>query len=135
VGRGDPRQILLIEDDAWIRSFLRELLSDEGYVVIEAADGATGLRLADQQLPEVVLLDVAMPDFTGLDVLHGLKRMARTRDIPVIIHTAWPAVLTPADMSAVSSVLDKPTDVTTLLAAIRGAIGTGRSRSRTPVRS
>src|SRR5438067_2487108 len=75
----EPLRVLIIEDDAWIRSFIREVLADEGYVVIEAADGGTGLRLADQHNPDVVLLDLAMPEFTGVDVLHGLKRMARTR--------------------------------------------------------
>src|SRR5207237_7568793 len=71
----DPLRVLVIEDDAWIRSFVREVLVEEGYVVIEAADGGTGLRLADQHSPDVVLLDLAMPEFTGVDVLHGLKRL------------------------------------------------------------
>jgi CheY-like chemotaxis protein len=125
-----PRRILLIEDDAWIRTFLRDVLSDEGYVVIEAADGRTGLRLAFEESPDVVLLDLAMPEFTGMDVLHGLKRIPRTRTIPVLIHSAYAAVLTPADVASVAGVLAKPTDVATLLTAIHDAAGSGKPRAR-----
>ncbi len=129
------RRVLLIEDDAWIRTFLRDVLSDEGYVVIEAADGRTGLRLAFEELPDVVLLDLAMPEFTGMDVLHGLKHLPRTRAIPVLILSAYGAVLAASDASSVAGVLAKPTDVPTLLAAIRNAAGSGKTRARgAPVR-
>jgi len=73
--------------------------------VIEAADGKTGLNLAFEHCPDIVLLDLAMPEFTGMDVLHGLQRMQRTRTIPVIVLSAYAAVLAPADASAVASVL------------------------------
>jgi CheY-like chemotaxis protein len=125
-----PRRILLIEDDAWIRTFLRDVLSDEGYAVIEAADGRTGLRLAFEESPDVVLLDLAMPEFTGMDVLHGLKRIPRTRAIPVLIHSAYAAVLSAADVASVAGVLSKPTDVATLLTAIQNAVGAGKPRTR-----
>jgi CheY-like chemotaxis protein len=127
---GQPRRVLLIEDDAWIRTFLRDVLSDEGYVVIEAADGRTGLRLAFEEGPDVVLLDLAMPEFTGMDVLHGLKHLPRTRAIPVLILSAYAAVLSASDASSVAGVIAKPTDVPTLLAAIRDAVGSGKPRAR-----
>jgi CheY-like chemotaxis protein len=133
---GRPRRVLLIEDDAWIRTFLRDVLSDEGYLVIEAADGRTGLRLAFEESPDVVLLDLAMPEFTGMDVLHGLKHLPRTRAIPVLILSAYGAVLGAADLASVAGVLAKPTDVPTLLAALQKAAGSGKTRARsTPVRS
>jgi CheY-like chemotaxis protein len=133
---GRRRRVLLIEDDAWIRTFLRDVLADEGYAVIEAADGRTGLRLAFEESPDVVLLDLAMPEFTGMDVLHGLKHLPRTRAIPVLILSAYGAVLGASDLSSVAGVLAKPTDVPTLLTALRKAAGSGRTRARgTPVRS
>src|SRR5438309_6532229 len=127
---GRPRRVLLIEDDAWIRTFLRDVLSDEGFVVIEAADGKTGLNLAFEHCPDIVLLDLAMPEFTGMDVLHGLQRMQRTRTIPVIVLSAYAAVLAPADASAVASVLAKPTDIPVLLEAIRDAVKSGAAKLR-----
>jgi CheY-like chemotaxis protein len=119
-----PRQrVLLIEDDAWIRTFLRDLLFEEGYDVVEAADGKTGLRLAFEEEPSVVVLDLAMPEVTGTDVLHGLKRIPRTRDIPVVVVSAYAGVLAASDASSVASVHVKPLDVDALLAAIRDATG------------
>ena len=133
---GRPRRVLLIEDDAWIRTFLRDVLTDEGYVVIEAADGRTGLRLAFEEGPDVVLLDLAMPEFTGMDVLHGLKHLPRTRAIPVLILSAYSAVLAASDLASVAGVLGKPIDVPTLLTALRNAVGSGKARARgAPVRS
>jgi DNA-binding response OmpR family regulator len=125
---GHPCRILVIEDDAWIRSFLRDVLTDEGYVVIEAADGKTGLRLAVEEPPDVVLLDLAMPEITGMDVLHGLKRIQRTSAIPVLILSAYAAVLARTDVGSVAGVHTKPLDVATLLAAIRDAVGPAEPR-------
>jgi CheY-like chemotaxis protein len=77
-----------------------------------------------------------MPEFTGMDVLHGLKRIPRTRAIPVLILSAYAAVLAPSDVAAAAGVLAKPTDVPTLLEAIRNALGSGKPRARaTPVGS
>jgi DNA-binding response OmpR family regulator len=117
----DPRhkRVLLIEDDAWIRTFLRDLLSDEGYGVVEAADGRTGLRVATEACPDLVLLDLAMPEFTGVDVLYGLKRSARTRSVPVLILSAFPGVLPDRDAALVAGVITKPIETGKLLASIR----------------
>ena len=125
---GHPGRILVIEDDAWIRTFLRDVLTDEGYSVIEAADGKTGLRLAVEEPPDVVLLDLAMPEITGMDVLHALKRIPRTSAIPVLILSAYAAVLAPTDAESVAGVHTKPLDVATLLAAIRDALGPDEPR-------
>src|SRR5438309_12075510 len=61
------KRVLIIEDDGWIRRFMRDMLTDEGYEVIEAADGRTGIRLVADYAPGVVLLDVAMPDLPAVD--------------------------------------------------------------------
>lgn len=117
-----PRRVLLVEDDAWIRTFLRDVLLDAGYVVLEAADGRTGLRLAEQEHPHLLLLDLAMPEFTGLDVLTQLARNADTRDIPVLVLSAYVNLLELREAGPVAGVLSKPIDVSELLQAVENTL-------------
>src|SRR5260370_12983761 len=119
----DRKLVLVVEDDAWIRTFMRDVLCDEGYDVLEAADGRTGLRLAEENSPSVVLLDVAMPEFTGVDVLRHLRSKRRTRTLPVVVVSAYSRVLPAHDEASVSSILIKPFQVEKLLDTIRHAIG------------
>ena len=123
-----PR-ILLAEDDAWIRTFLRDALSDEGYEVLEAADGMTAVRVARERLPDLVLLDVAMPEFTGVDVLHALRQARTTRALPVLFLTAYGRVLSEQDANSAVAVLNKPIDVEALLAAVRRSVPASNFKS------
>jgi two-component system, OmpR family, response regulator MtrA len=78
-------RLLFIEDDDEIRLALRLALEDEGYVVDEAADGRSGLAAFDRAEPDLVLVDLRLPDVQGFDVVRGL----RSRSIvPIIIVTA-----------------------------------------------
>ena len=81
---GAPR-ILVVDDDESIRTLLRRLLTTEGYAVDEAPDGLTALGKVASHPPDLLLLDVMMPDLDGLEVLEGLRR---TSDVPVILLTA-----------------------------------------------
>jgi DNA-binding response OmpR family regulator len=77
--------LLFIEDDDQIRLALRLALEDEGYAVVEAADGRTGLAAFDKDEPDLVLVDLRLPDIQGFDVV----RTIRARSIvPIIIVTA-----------------------------------------------
>ncbi|MCX6532546.1 MAG: response regulator transcription factor [Actinobacteria bacterium] len=79
------QKLLFIEDDHHIRAALRLALEDEGYEVIEAADGMTGLAAFDANTVELVLLDLRLPDMSGFDVC----RILRTKSlVPIIIVTA-----------------------------------------------
>ena len=119
----EPRKrVLVVEDDGWIRGFMRDLLVDEGYAVLEAADGRTAIRLASELLPDALLLDVVMPDCNGVAVLRNLRSQRRTRCLPVIVLSAYPRMLTPESATSVLCVLGKPFDVDVLLAAVRRAV-------------
>jgi CheY-like chemotaxis protein len=85
---GLSRAILLVDDDPVARYLLRELIGDVPYAVVEAADGAEGLRVAKAERPAVVFLDLVMPGMLGADVLDALKADPATRPIPVIIYTS-----------------------------------------------
>jgi DNA-binding response OmpR family regulator len=81
-------RVLVIDDEAPIRLLCRVNLEAEGMDVLEAADGTTGLDLARDQQPDVVLLDVMMPGLDGWRVAEELLDDDRTRGIPIIFLTA-----------------------------------------------
>ncbi|MEW6379614.1 MAG: response regulator [bacterium] len=81
-------KVLIIDDQEISRYLLKGLLADTRYRVIEATGGQEGLRLAASEQPQVIFLDLIMPEMDGFEVLDRLKADPATRDIPVIIVTA-----------------------------------------------
>src|SRR5579871_5623264 len=79
-----PR-ILLVEDELPIRRFVRTLLSGEGYHVEEATDGKQAIRFATQQPPDLIILDLGLPDSDGIEILRQLREWSQA---PVIILSA-----------------------------------------------
>ncbi len=77
--------LLFIEDDDAIRVALKLALEDEGYEVVEAPDGHTGLTLFDEHEPDLVLLDLRLPDMSGFEVCRQLRAASI---VPIIIVTA-----------------------------------------------
>jgi signal transduction histidine kinase/CheY-like chemotaxis protein len=82
------QRVLIVDDSEVERYALRQFLSTGLYEVIEAQGGYEGLRLARQSHPDVIFLDLAMPDIHGLEVLKMLKAIDETRSIPVILFTS-----------------------------------------------
>ncbi|MFA6245868.1 MAG: response regulator [Mucilaginibacter sp.] len=82
------KTILLIEDNNDIRENTCELLELEGYKVILALNGKSGLALAREYLPDLVLCDIMMPEANGYEVLNELQANVSTRFIPFIFLTA-----------------------------------------------
>ena len=81
-------RVLVVDDDPAAVEFLRGMLAPIGFTVLRAYGGAEGIALARAKLPEVILLDLMMPEVSGFDVVAALKGDARTRDIPILIVTA-----------------------------------------------
>lgn len=77
--------ILIAEDDDDIRSLLRLYLEGEGYRVLEASDGAAALRLAREEIPDMAVLDVMMPEMNGFELTQALRKYS---DIPILILSA-----------------------------------------------
>jgi adenylate cyclase len=106
-----PTRILLVEDDADQRERVRAWLQDQEWIVQEAADGREALALLKDGKPDVILLDLMMPEMDGFAVVAALQKETRWRDIPVIVITAHD--LDPKDRerlnSGVQSVLVKET--------------------------
>jgi CheY-like chemotaxis protein len=79
------KRILLVEDDRFLRRACEGSLRQRGYTVFAAVDGEEGLRLAQAEAPDLILLDMLMPKVNGLEALRALKADERTRPIPVLI--------------------------------------------------
>jgi DNA-binding response OmpR family regulator len=86
--RSEQAKVLVIDDEAPIRLLCRVNLEAEGMKVFEAADGQTGLRLAREEVPAVILLDVMMPGLDGWQVAAELLDDEVTRSIPIVFLTA-----------------------------------------------
>ncbi|HEY3787699.1 MAG TPA: response regulator transcription factor [Urbifossiella sp.] len=84
---GQPR-ILIIEDERGLTQTLSWYFNREGFETIVAHDGAEGLRKAQSQLPDAVLLDLMLPTMNGLDICKELRSGERTKSIPIIMTTA-----------------------------------------------
>ena len=80
-----PTRILTIEDENDIRRFLRTTLGANGITVIEAETGKAGLQKASSQTPDIILLDLGLPDMDGMDIIRQLREWGRT---PIIVLSA-----------------------------------------------
>ena len=83
-----PKRVVYIEDEPEMIDLVRLILGRRGYSVIGADGGRAGLELIHKELPDLVLLDLMMPDMDGWDVYHQLKSEEISRNIPVIVITA-----------------------------------------------
>lgn len=77
--------VLIIEDEAIVAEIYGLALERSSYRVLKAIDGADGLRVAAEALPDFIFLDIRMPKMSGVEVLRGLAANATTRDIPVVM--------------------------------------------------
>jgi CheY-like chemotaxis protein len=110
---------LIIDDDEWIRSLIAEALNEDGFDVEQASDGVEGLALAQQCLPDIVLLDLSLPRRSGVEVLRALKEEHPTREIPVLIISAYALVGLSRELDDADGVVHKPFDLDKLLDRVR----------------
>lgn len=80
-------KILLIEDEEMLANMYETKFKNEGYDIKKALDGETGLKMALEDKPDVILLDIIMPKLDGFSVLRALKENAKTKDVPVVLLT------------------------------------------------
>ncbi len=81
------KKILFIEDEAALQKTLTDVLEQEGYKVLGALDGETGLNMAKTENPGLILLDLVLPKMHGFEVLKLLKEDETTKNIPIIVLT------------------------------------------------
>jgi len=84
----DKKRIVCIEDEPETTNLVKLILARDGYEVLGANGGEEGLVLVREELPDLILLDLMMPDMDGWQVYQHLKEDENTREIPVIVVTA-----------------------------------------------
>lgn len=121
------QKILIIDDEWTIQLALQARLSAHGFSVQLASDGPSGLLAAQQYRPDVILLDLRMPDMDGFEVLRRLRSAPETSSIPVIILTAniQDSVKQQARSAGGARFLTKPFESKDIINAILAATSKG----------
>jgi UDP-3-O-acyl N-acetylglucosamine deacetylase len=134
-GKTAEKKILVVDDEDRVRESIREILSDEGYRVIEASDGTKVLDLIKSERPNLVLLDIWMPQVDGIGLLKDIKKQEPNLNVIMIsghgnIHTA----VTATKLGAFDFI-EKPLSLDGLLLTVQRALGEsagGESRTSKP---
>ena len=120
------KTVLVVENEEDIRFALATVLNHDGYHVVEAENGASGVEVAQRVLPDLVLMDIRMPRMNGVEATERLRADERTRDIPVVAVTGELRAGTPEAKRAEGlfhSIIWKPVTPTKLVQHVHGIIG------------
>ena len=122
------KTILIVEDEEAVRELEKFILEQVGYEVMEARDGLEGLTKAEFKKPDLILLDLMMPDVSGGRMFDEMKRHPATEGIPIVVVTGKPdAHQIFDDQIGPDNVIMKPFEAETLLAQIEAHIGGPRA--------
>ncbi|HEV8311730.1 MAG TPA: response regulator [Burkholderiaceae bacterium] len=115
------KTILIVEDNAKNMKLARDLLQAKGYATLEATGGEQGVALALAHQPDLVLMDIQLPDINGIEAFARIRADARTAHVPVV---AFTASVTPTDRNRITQAgfngfVSKPIELKEFLATIR----------------
>ncbi|KPK09480.1 MAG: hypothetical protein AMJ64_00210 [Betaproteobacteria bacterium SG8_39] len=113
--------VLIVEDNDKNMKLARDVLQAKGYSTLEAVTGEDGVRIAKEQCPDLVLMDIQLPGISGIDALKALRSDAQTAKIPV---AALTASVTPTDRSQIAAAgfdafLSKPINLKEFLETVK----------------
>ena len=114
------KRILVVEDDRLSLIVLRQLLTAQGYEILQSSEGWDGIHRARNEQPDLIVMDIKLPDISGLDAILILKKDGQTKNIPIIAVTAF---VTPADKadalrSGCDAYIAKPVNIKNLLGTV-----------------
>jgi DNA-binding response OmpR family regulator len=112
--------LLVVEDDEELRKMYRSALAVAGFLVREAADGLSALTTLDREPVDLVVLDLGLPDISGLVIIQDIAAQAHTRHVPVLVVTGSTEKLDHLD---VACVLRKPISPDALVTAVLKCLG------------
>ena len=87
MGQSNRKKILIADDESSVRSLVKKLLG-KNYIVVEASDGEEAVKVAVNEKPDFILMDILMPKMDGLTACYAIKRNQATKEIPVVMLTA-----------------------------------------------
>lgn len=116
------RLVLVVDDEAAIRTLVNEFLTEEGYQVMTATNGRAALETLASWRPNVILLDLMMPEMDGWTFLARQQADPQLVEIPVIVMSAKHNFTGHAKQLATTAVLAKPFDIEQMLALVKGLI-------------
>lgn len=122
------KTVLVVDDDPDAREFLTTVLADNGYDSITAQDGTEALKMIDETVPDLVTLDIAMPEKSGVSVYRKLREDDRLKDVPVIIITGisddfQKFISSRRQVPPPNAYLSKPVDHAEFLALVKKLLG------------
>jgi DNA-binding response OmpR family regulator len=118
-----PKNVLVVDDDNAVTKLLDGLLSDKGYNVLVANDGLDGMVQVRKNKPDLIILDIMMPEINGYDVCRDLKFDARFKHIPIIVLTSREQELDPRIGQLMGiDYMHKPLDTKLLLEKVQTAL-------------
>jgi DNA-binding response OmpR family regulator len=120
------KKVLIIEDELALQKTLSEVLAQEGYLIVTASDGEEGLKSAQSENPDLILLDLVLPKIHGFDVLKKLKENSVTESIPVIILTNLEStedVEKAVELGATTYLVKADYNLEDVLGKVKGIIG------------
>ena len=122
------KHILLVEDSEGVREAYSLILQTEGYKVTAACNGEEGLKYAKESNPDLVILDVGLPDINGFDVLTRIRKF--NKDLPVIMVTAYSSIKKVIEITklGISGYLVKPVGGEQLLEMAEQAISESQNK-------
>ncbi len=85
----DKKRILIVEDNELNQKLFRDLLGAHGYETLETKDGFEAITLANDYRPDLILMDIQLPEISGLDVTREIKKNPATAHIPIVAVTAF----------------------------------------------
>ena len=121
--------ILIVEDNEKNMTLARDVLQAKGYQTLEAVNGEDGVRLALEHIPDMVLMDIQLPDINGIEAFARIRANAATAAVPVV---AFTASVTPMDRSRITDAgfdnfISKPINLKEFLETVRKTLeGTAR---------
>lgn len=122
------KTILQIEDNQANKTLVERVLEPHNYRLLHAGDGETGINLAIDEKPDLILVDMGLPDVDGQTVVTLLRQLPEMDHVPIVAITAWPAAsaLKMAQQYGCDGCILKPIDVKTFPAEVKKYLDDGR---------